>query len=58
MIDMDQSIDVVIPAKIPDVGRLVDLVVRFATAFRAAGARARLGPADETAISRSSGGRC
>jgi hypothetical protein len=55
---MDQSINVTIPTEVPSTARLIDLLVRLAMACRSVGARARLGPADETVISRSSGGRC
>lgn len=55
---MERSINITIPAEIPTAGRLVDLLVRFATACRAAGGRARLGTGEETTISRGTGGRC
>jgi len=39
-------------------GRLLDLIGRMVRTCRCAGARARLGPAEETLISRRTGGRC
>jgi hypothetical protein len=54
---MNEAITFSARSRIWSAARLLFLVTRFA-ACRGAGARARLRPADETLISRSTGGRC
>jgi len=55
---MNEAITIEARPSIWWIARLVDLWTRLVATCRQAGGRAGLGPADETLISRSTGGRC
>ena len=55
---MNEAITILAPPSTWGAARLLDLWTRLVTTCRQAGGRAGLRPADETLISRSTGGRC
>jgi hypothetical protein len=55
---MNEAVTLPAQSNIPVATRLLLLLARLVTTCRGAGARTRLRPAEETLISRSTGGRC
>ena len=55
---MNEAITFPAQSSIRGATQLLQLLARLVTTCRGAGARARLRPAEETLISRSTGGRC
>ena len=55
---MNEAVTFQPPASAWRAARLLDLLAGVARTCRSAGRRARLGPAEETLLSRGTGGRC